>query len=158
MTTEPPANVTEERPAGKKGRETAKLINSGSKNSSCEAALAKTTVDALLEAGGSGAYNWQLIAGCALCYSTSGFVTGLPVFLLPMLQEPWGLTGYGRALVSSLFFAGNLVGLLFWGAFADRFGRRFCLRIGLVLLLVTGLRDPCNRQLWRTIISPRGST
>lgn len=70
-----------------------------------------------------------------MCYGLGGVAAGIPNFLLPRLHDAgWHLLPIERTLVSSLLFFGNLIGLLFWGAANDRFGRLLGIRCGLGLM------------------------
>ena len=72
----------------------------------------------------------QAVASC--------LVLGLP-FLLPYLRRTEGLTlAQGGALVAAPSL-GMVVTLIAWGAFADRYGERLAIALGLGLTGVFGL-------------------
>jgi MFS family permease len=72
----------------------------------------------------------QAVASC--------LVLGLP-FLLPYLRRTEGLTmAQGGALVAAPSL-GMVVTLIAWGAFADRYGERLAIALGLGLTGVLGL-------------------
>jgi MFS family permease len=72
----------------------------------------------------------QAVASCLLF--------GLP-FLLPYLRRTLGLTlTQGGALVAAPSL-GLVVTLIAWGAFADRYGERLAIAIGLGLTGIVGL-------------------
>ena len=72
----------------------------------------------------------QAVASC--------LVLGLP-FLLPYLRRTEGLTmAQGGALVAAPSL-GMVVTLIAWGAFADRYGERLAIVLGLGLTGVLGL-------------------
>ena len=92
------------------------------------------TIDELLPER-FGAYSWLVTVSCGVIYGLGGIAVGLPIFLGQRLHdEGWPITPLDQALVSSLFFTGNLGGLLFWGAACDRFGRLVGVRFGIVLM------------------------
>ena len=92
------------------------------------------TIDELLPER-FGAYSWLVTLSCGVCYGLGGIAVGLPNFLGQRLHdEGWSISKFDQALVSSLFFTGNLGGLLFWGAACDRYGRLVGVRCGILLM------------------------
>jgi sugar phosphate permease len=82
---------------------------------------------------------WVMLAlGTAAQAVASSLVFGLP-FLLPYLRRTEGLTlAQGGALVAAPSL-GLVVTLIAWGAFADRYGERLAIALGLGLTGVLGL-------------------
>jgi len=80
----------------------------------------------------------MLALGTAAQASASSLLFGLP-FLLPYLRATQGLTlAQGGALVAAPSF-GMVATLIAWGAFADRYGERLAIALGLGLTGVLGL-------------------
>lgn len=97
------------------------------------------TVDDLLPTE-FGRHSWLLTLCCTIIYGLGGVCTGLPIFLIPdLVNEEWDLPGFHKALLSSLFFVGNLLGLLYWGAKCDHVGRLPGVRIGLAIVIFSAV-------------------
>ena len=63
----------------------------------------------------------------------------LPNFLYPRLSASadWpAITRAETATVDSIFFVGNMCGLIFWGVFSDARGRRLATNASLLLLIL----------------------
>jgi len=99
-----------------------------------------TTIDALLvQAGGFGCFQRRLLAAAAAVFGLSAIYIVLPTLLLPRhLNAEWHLSSAEDGLVSTVFFAGNTLGLLALGLVGDLHGRRPALLIGLVCLILGG--------------------
>ena len=48
----------------------------------------------------------------------------------------WNLSNNEKASITSVVFAGELIGAYFWGPVADIFGRRRAFILGIILLLI----------------------
>ena len=78
----------------------------------------------------------MLAAACGV-FGFSAILIVLPTMMLPRhLDQLWKLSGYEDGLVSTLFFAGNTAGLVFFGFIGDRYGRRPATLAGLCIMLV----------------------
>jgi putative MFS transporter len=44
---------------------------------------------------------------------------------LPILEKEWGISDFQESLMGSLIYSGYLVGSLFSGFIADRYGRKY---------------------------------
>ncbi|XAR74063.1 hypothetical protein NMG60_11008230 [Bertholletia excelsa] len=82
------------------------------------------TVEEALLAVGFG--NFQLLI---LVYAGMGWVSEamemmLLSFLGPAVQSAWGLSSHQESLITSVVFAGMLVGAYSWGIVSDNYGRR----------------------------------
>lgn len=97
------------------------------------------SVDELLvRAGGFGRHQVRQSALCAACFSLSAGTLLLPNLLLPRVREELDLSEEHAALLDSLFFTGNTVGLLVWGVIGDIYGRRACVLAAILLLMAAG--------------------
>lgn len=91
----------------------------------------------LLLAGGFGRYQrLQTMIACA-AYGVCAATLLLPNFLLPRVTKAWPhfKEKEDGAMVTSIFFVGNTIGLVVWGVVADVWGRRRCLLSAFALLL-----------------------
>lgn len=82
------------------------------------------TVDEALMAMGFG--NFQ---GLMLVYAGMGWVAEamemmLLSFVGPAIQSEWSLSSHEESLITSVVFAGMLVGAYSWGIVSDKHGRR----------------------------------
>ena len=70
-------------------------------------------------------------------------------FISTCAGASWGLTDSQIALIASTVFVGVLIGNLFWGPFADKYGRRWAFILG-ILFVATSLECPevCFCRLW----------
>ncbi|CAA7016291.1 unnamed protein product [Microthlaspi erraticum] len=96
------------------------------------------TVDEALVAMGFGKF--QL---CVLAYAGMGWVAEamemmLLSFVGPAVQSLWNLSAREESLITSVVFAGMLVGAYSWGIVADKYGRRKGFIITAVVTFVAG--------------------
>ncbi|XP_016562339.2 organic cation/carnitine transporter 7 isoform X4 [Capsicum annuum] len=82
------------------------------------------TVDEALVALGFG--NFQVLV---LIYAGMGWISEamemmLLSFVGPAVQSAWGLSTHEESLLTSVVFAGMLVGAYLWGSISDKYGRR----------------------------------
>eukprot|EP00043_Microstomoeca_roanoka_P019501 m.220178 g.220178 ORF g.220178 m.220178 type:complete len:570 (-) comp17006_c2_seq15:199-1908(-) len=86
-----------------------------------------TTVVTLTEAFEKVGYGWQqlrVLIICGLCFCTDSIEVGLLSFLQVEAKDTFHLSDVAESTLSSVVFAGQLVGALFWGPFADKYGRK----------------------------------
>lgn len=88
----------------------------------------------------------QLLLGVAVTFASNVFIA-TPPFLIPVLIQDWGLDLTQAGLMAVLPNLGMVAMLVVWGLFADRFGERVVLVLGLALTTVAALiavttRDP----------------
>ncbi|CAM8951218.1 unnamed protein product [Rhodiola kirilowii] len=96
------------------------------------------TVDEALVHMGSG--NFQILV---LVYAGMGWVSEamemmLLSFVGPAVQSEWGLSPSQESLITSVVFAGMLVGAYSWGILADKYGRRSGFLITAVVTSIAG--------------------
>lgn len=82
------------------------------------------TVDEALVALGFGKFQV-----CVLIYAGMGWISEamemmLLSFVGPAVQSVWGLSSHEESLITSIVFAGMLVGAYSWGIVSDVYGRR----------------------------------
>ncbi|KAI4387512.1 hypothetical protein MLD38_005340 [Melastoma candidum] len=82
------------------------------------------TVDEALISMGFGKF--QVLV---LCYAGMGWISeAMEVMLLsfvgPAVQSQWGLSAHEESLITSVVFAGMLLGAYSWGIVSDKYGRR----------------------------------
>src|SRR5262245_26898608 len=79
-------------------------------------------------------YRWVIVAAGGLLGCVAiGAMFSLPVFLRPIAQETgWSVTGVSSAM--TIAFLAMAVGSITWGNLSDRFGPRFVVLTGSLLL------------------------
>lgn len=79
-------------------------------------------------------YRWVIVAaGAVLSCVAIGSMFALPVLLQPMAKDTgWSVTGISTAM--TIGFLALAVGSMLWGSLSDRFGPRFVVLVGSVLL------------------------
>ncbi|KAK6915235.1 Major facilitator superfamily [Dillenia turbinata] len=97
------------------------------------------TVDEALAVTGFG--NFQILA---LAYAGMGWVSEamemmLLSFIGPSVQSEWGLSSSQESLITSVVFAGMLVGAYSWGIVSDTYGRRRGFLITAIITSSAGL-------------------
>jgi MFS family permease len=92
------------------------------------------TLDEALEYNSVGVFQYRLLLMCGFAFMADGLEVNLLSFLSTCAGEEWNLSNQDRAAITGVVFAGILAGSLFWGIFADRFGRKltFLLACGLI--------------------------
>jgi putative MFS transporter len=71
-----------------------------------------------------GIFQYRILIASGLCFAAEAMEVSLLSFLSIILQDEWGLTDDETAFITSILFAGALVGTLFLGPLADKWGRR----------------------------------
>ncbi|XP_072147692.1 organic cation/carnitine transporter 7 isoform X3 [Setaria viridis] len=88
-----------------------------------EAATHYTTDDALTRVG-FGRFQALLLAYSGVGWVAEAFEIMLLSFVGPAVEAEWGVSGAEQGLISSVVFAGMLIGSIAGGLIADRCGRR----------------------------------
>ncbi|KAF4365603.1 hypothetical protein F8388_007436 [Cannabis sativa] len=82
------------------------------------------TVDEGLSSVGFGKFQIRMLCYAGLGYFADASELMLLSFIGPALQSQWLLSSSQQTLLSTVVFAGMLVGASFWGLVSDQFGRR----------------------------------
>eukprot|EP01038_Epipyxis_sp_PR26KG_P007600 gene7600-10349_t len=85
-----------------------------------------------------GPYQYRLLFLCGLAFMTDAMEVNLLSFLSICAGVDWNLSDAQIASISSVVFAGILSGSLFWGLFADRFGRRLTFIAATAIISIGG--------------------
>ncbi|KAI9021799.1 major facilitator superfamily domain-containing protein [Hyaloraphidium curvatum] len=96
-----------------------------------EVASDDALVQAALELGGFGKYQWRLFWLCGLGWLNDSFWWTAVSYIQPALQSTFGVSSAETGLLLSLFTAGAIVGELFWGFFSARLGRTITFKLTL---------------------------
>ncbi|CAI5457968.1 unnamed protein product [Closterium sp. Yama58-4] len=97
------------------------------------------TVDEALSAVGFGSFHWLLLGYAGLAWAAEAMELLLLSFIATPAAAHWGVGGDGEAALSSVVFAGMLVGAFAWGLLADSRGRRFAFTAMALLTFLAAL-------------------
>lgn len=86
--------------------------------------LATYTVDEALVALGFGKFQLLVLAYAGMGWVSEAMEVMLLSFIGPAVQSLWGLSAREESLITSVVFAGMLVGAYSWGIVSDKHGRR----------------------------------
>lgn len=96
------------------------------------------SVDELLESLRLGLYQYRLLVMCGLAFMADAMEVSLLSFLSICAGKEWDLTTSEMATITSTVFVGQILGTLFWGRFADAYGRRRAFIIACVFITSGG--------------------
>lgn len=97
------------------------------------------TLDEAIEQSKLGYFQYRLLAMCGLAFMTEGFEITLMTFLSACVGVEWELSNISKAMLSGMIFLGIVIGSLFFGWFADKFGRRPAYLYACFIMTVSGL-------------------
>jgi MFS family permease len=82
------------------------------------------TLDEALSAVGFGKFQSFLLVYGALGWVAEAMELMILSFIGPALQSEWGLSSSKESLISTVVFAGMLIGAYLWGHISDTWGRK----------------------------------
>lgn len=86
-----------------------------------------TVYEDALEIAGIGPFHWSLVLLCGWANAADAVEVLSISFILPNVEEQFGLTGLEKGWLAAVIFIGMLLGGWIWGTLADQIGRRRCL-------------------------------
>eukprot|EP00605_Chrysophyceae_sp_TOSAG23-4_P001840 GSChrysophyteH1.ASY1.ANO1.2032.1 assembled CDS len=95
-----------------------------------EHSVSAETLDHVIEGLRIGKFHFQLLTLCGLSFMSDAMEVTLLAFLSICAGVEWNLADSQIASITSAVFAGQIIGGLFWGPFADIYGRRKSLASG----------------------------
>ena len=84
----------------------------------------KYTVEEAIAAMGFGKFQILVLAYAGMGWISEAMEMMLLSFVGPALQSAWDLSSNEESLITSVVFAGMLVGAYTWGIVSDKHGRR----------------------------------
>lgn len=82
------------------------------------------TVDEALVAMGFGNFQILVLAYAGMGWVSEAMEMMLLSFVGPAVRSAWGLSSSEESLITSVVFAGMLIGAYSWGIVSDKHGRR----------------------------------
>ena len=106
-------------------------------------ARARPSLNDLYDEIGYGPFHFRLALAGALGNAADALEVALLTFLSPCAKAAFGVDGALESTLLSVVFAGEFAGAIFWGALADRVGRRVAYFWAMVTVCVPGLLSAC---------------
>ncbi|XP_060189693.1 organic cation/carnitine transporter 7-like [Lycium barbarum] len=82
------------------------------------------TLDEALTSVGIGKFQYMVMCYAGLGYIAEAAETQILSFIGPALRSQWAVSPTQESLMTTIVFAGMLIGAIFWGSFSDTYGRR----------------------------------
>lgn len=99
----------------------------------------KKTLDSILESIPVGWFHYRLALICGTAFMADSMEVTLLSYISTCAGDEWNLSTSEQATITSLVFAGALLGSLFWGRFADLYGRKRSFILACILISAAGL-------------------
>ncbi|KAJ3435442.1 major facilitator-type transporter hxnz-related [Anaeramoeba flamelloides] len=96
----------------------------------------KISVTSIISLFPYGKTQFKMFFLCGIFYAFVGMEVILFSYLVPVFEKEWKLSDFESAFILSSSFAGWLTGSLLTGWVSDRYGRRTCLLLGLLLSVI----------------------
>jgi len=106
------------------------------------------SLDQVLLEIGLGYFHYRLLFVCGIGFSAAAVEIVLTAFLVPELRATWGLNEYELGMLPTIVSAGCVLGELFWGHVADRYGRRWVFLVTVLIVVVFGIVSSLARGIW----------
>jgi MFS family permease len=71
-----------------------------------------------------GLFQYRLLLMCGFAFMADALEVNLLTFIATCAGDEWGLSDAQQASITSVVFAGIILGTMFWGLFADKYGRK----------------------------------
>ena len=99
-------------------------------------------VDQVIDDAPMTAFQWRILIACGVVAMVDGFDTQAIALVAPELARAWAVPPAAFGPVFGIGLLGGLIGGLMMGSACDRFGRRPCLLIAILLFGLTSLATP----------------
>jgi len=97
------------------------------------------TLDEALHENPVGWFQYRLLLMCGLAFMADALEVSLLSFLATCAGADWGLSTAQEASITSVVFGGIICGTMFWGVFADKYGRKMAYLAASTLITVGGI-------------------
>ena len=95
-------------------------------------------LDTIIESIPLSMFHYRLLTLCGLVFMADGMEVNLLTYMSTCAGDEWHLSDASRATIVSVVFAGEMFGSLFWGPFADKYGRRIGFLAASVIICTAG--------------------
>ena len=82
------------------------------------------TLEEALDLNPVGWFQYRLLIMCGFAFMSDALEVNLLTFIATCAGDDWGLSNAQQASITGVVFAGIIVGTMFWGMFADKYGRK----------------------------------
>lgn len=86
-----------------------------------------------------GLFQYRLLIMCGFAFMADALEVNLLTFLAACAGDDWGLNNAQKASITGIVFAGIIVGTIFFGSFADRYGRKSSYFYACTLISIGGV-------------------
>ena len=97
------------------------------------------SIETVLEEIPIGMFHWRLLFLCGISFCADAMEVTLLAFMSTCAGVEWDLTDGQMASITSAVFLGQFVGGLFWGTFADIYGRRKSFLLTITIISGAGI-------------------
>jgi MFS family permease len=113
------------------------------------------SIDDAIDRLGMGIFQYRILIAAGLCFSADAMEILLLSFLSIVLKKEWHLTNDQTAFITSMVFAGALVGTSVLGPLADKWGRRpiFLLAASTIAACGAGTSLAANYEMLLIIVA-----
>jgi MFS transporter, putative metabolite:H+ symporter len=96
------------------------------------------SLEAALDLNPVGWFHYRLLLMCGFAFMADALEVNLLTFIATCAGDDWGLNNAEIASITGVVFAGIICGTMFWGLFADKYGRKSSYFLACLLIVVGG--------------------
>jgi len=108
-------------------------------SASSSSSLKMKSIEIVLEEMPVGMFHWRLLFLCGLSFCADAMEVTLLAFMSTCAGVEWDLTDGQMASITSAVFLGQFVGGVFWGSYADIYGRRKSFLLTITIISLAGI-------------------
>ena len=123
---------------GNNKRSSSSIFNSSSARRDDDS-IVSMSLDEALEANRMGLFQYRLFLLCGLAFMCDALQVGLLSFIGTCAGDEWGLSDRERASITGIVFIGTVLGSMFWGQFAEIYGRKLAFLLVCIVITVGGM-------------------